>query len=70
MENYLAIWGACLSTILAVIKVFEFWKSRLCVYTSFAFTDEPDRGNEIIIENPSNQGLIIKHWELIWKKKT
>ena len=74
LTTALAIWATALSTVLALIKVWETWKSRLRLSTSYCFADL-DRGNEIIIENPSGTPVMVSYWELLmvsrslWKKR-
>lgn len=69
MENLLAIWGAVLSTGLCLIKIYELWNSRFQVLATYSLSGDPDEGNDIIIENPSDKTLLIGYWELFWRKQ-
>ena len=66
----LALWGAALSTVLAAIKIWEIWKTRVRVEIGYNFTGNDDMGNEVIIRNLSSTPLIITYWELIWRQRT
>jgi hypothetical protein len=64
------MWGAALSTGLAAIKIFEVWRERPRLTTSYSFSSHPDYGeNEIIIENPTKTPVMISYWELLWLKR-
>ena len=65
----LPVWGAVLSTGLALLKVWEFQKSRLKLSTTFYFTSEPEEGNKITVINTSDTPILISYWELIWVKR-
>lgn len=65
----LAIWGAILSTGLAAIKAWEVWRQRIRLTTSYSFASDPDEGNDVIIENPSNTPVMISYWELLWVRR-
>lgn len=60
---YLAVWGAVMSTILAVIKFWETWRDRFKIDTSYYFTSEE---NKIFIRNITTRPIIIAHWELLY----
>ena len=62
--TFLALWGAFLSTLLAVVKLREVWRDRLRIDVGHSFTDHPDIGNEIFIRNLSRYPLILSYWEL------
>ena len=62
----IAWWGAILSTLLAIVKVFELWRDRFRVDVSYNFTGDQTIGNKIIIRNLSNRPLILAHWELLY----
>jgi hypothetical protein len=64
--NPIGLWGAALSTILAVIKGFEIWKARSRITISYNFTSNEGTGNEVIIRNIGPAPIIITYWELIW----
>jgi hypothetical protein len=62
----IAWWGAGLSTLLAIVKLFELWRDRFRVDVSYNFTSSENIGNEIFIRNLSNRSLILTHWELLY----
>lgn len=62
--NYIAWWGAGLSTLLAFIKLWEVWKSRFRVDIGHNFTSEPSIGNNILVRNLSSDPIILEYWEL------
>ncbi len=64
----LAIWGAALSTVLAATKLWEVWKKRFRLSTTYSFSSHPEEGHEIIIENISKTPLMLSYWELLWVK--
>lgn len=68
-SNIIALWGASLSTILALIKIFEMWQSRRKIEVSYAFKGDAEDGNDIIIRNLSGEPFIITYWELIFKDR-
>jgi hypothetical protein len=62
----LTIWGGCLSTILATIKVWEIgWRNRLRLETSF--WNGPDETDEITIVNLSSNPVLVSGWSLAWE---
>jgi len=67
MIEFLAIWGGILSSILGLIKIYEFWKKRPRLFVTRYLTGSPEAGNTITIENPSDHSFIINYWELVWK---
>lgn len=62
--NYIAWWGACLSTLLAAVKVWELWRDRFRVDLGHNFTSDPETGNEIFVRNLSAKPIIIEYWEI------
>ena len=69
MTAILSVWAAILSTVLAAIKLWEMWSTRMRLRTSFSFTGDPQRGNEITIQNPTDTPVMINYWELLWRKR-
>jgi hypothetical protein len=65
-SSLIAWWGAGLSTLLAVVKLFELWRDRFRVDISHNFTGNESIGNEILIRNLSSRPLILAHWELLY----
>jgi len=62
--DVLAWWGAGLSTLLALVKIWEFWRDRFRVEVSHNFAGDPQIGNEVLIRNLSSRPFILTHWEL------
>ena len=62
----IAWWGAGLSTLLAIVKLFELWQDRFRVDVSYNFTGDENIGNEVLIRNLCNRPLILAHWELLY----
>jgi len=66
VKDLVAVWGGLLSTGLAGIKVFEWWRDRDRLDISFGSSSSVEYGNQIQIRNLSNRPIIIKHWELFF----
>ncbi len=64
--TFLAWWGAGLSTLLAVVKLWEIWNDRFRIDVGYNFTGSSDIGNEIFIRNLTNFPVILSYWELLW----
>jgi hypothetical protein len=65
-STLIAWWGAVLSTLLALAKLWELWRDRFQIEISRNFTSSPEIGNEILIRNLSSRAFILAHWELIY----
>lgn len=63
-SNYIAWWGAGLSTLLALVKLWELWRDRFRIDVGFSWTGEPSIGNDIYIRNLSSKPVILTYWEL------
>lgn len=63
-SNFIAWWGAGLSTLLAVVKLAELWRDRFRVEVSYAFNSLPEDGNRVMIRNLTGRPLILTYWEL------
>src|SRR5258706_8642714 len=70
MKDFLAIWGALLSTLLAANTMWQTWKRRSRLEATYSFAADPDVGNEIIIQNPSDTPAMVSYWELFWAHRT
>ena len=55
-----------MSTLLAAIKLWEVWKSRLRLDIGYNFTGSAQIGNEIIIRNLGSTPFLITYWELLY----
>ena len=64
-KEILALWGAGLSTVLALVKMWELWSSRGRIEVSYGFSGGP-YGNNIIIRNLSDKLMILTYWELLF----
>lgn len=64
LSAFLALWASILSTALAGVKIFELWRDRARLETSYSFSAPGHGGNQIIIENPSKTPVLVTYWEL------
>lgn len=62
----LAAWGAMLSTLLAVVRIWETRREGLRLSASYGFHSDPDEGNEVIVLNTSKLPVMVSYWELVW----
>ena len=69
LENisYIAWWGAGLSTLLAIIKLWELWQDRFRVEVGSGFTGHIEAGNDVHIRNLSSTPVILCYWELFYR---
>ena len=67
-KEFLAYWGAGLSTTLALVKFWEIWKSRRRVEIGYCFNSMEGVGNRIIIRNLSGTPFIITYWQLHFRE--
>ena len=65
--NYIAWWGAGLSTLLALIKLWELWQTRFRIEVGRGLTGCVDMGNDIHIRNLSTNPVILCYWELYYR---
>jgi hypothetical protein len=63
--TFLAWWGAMLSSVLAIIKIWEIWRDRFRLDIGYSFADE-SIGNNILIRNLSSRPFILEYWELFY----
>jgi len=68
-QKYLAIWGAALSTILALVKIYEKWEARRIIEITCYFDGRPNVGNRVIVRNISDKQLIVTYWILSFCKR-
>jgi hypothetical protein len=74
-SEVLAWWGAGLSSVLGLIKIYEFWRDRTRIDIGAGSTSSEDIGNSIQIRNLSSRPIILSHWELLyvsgrWPRRT
>ncbi len=55
----LALWGAVLSSCLAIVKFWEMWRDRVRLDIGYSFSSNPDIANSIIIRNLSSKSVIV-----------
>ena len=65
----LAIYGACLSTILALWQFWRAFQERRWISTSYNFRGIEDPGNEVLLINNSPKPLTLYHIELFWGRR-
>lgn len=65
----IAWWGAGLSTLLAVVRLYELWRDRFRVEVSYNFAGNDEVGNEVLIRNLSGRPFILAHWELFYASR-
>jgi hypothetical protein len=68
-KDLAAIWGAILSTILAIQKGYEWWASRFRLETDYEFTDDPSIGHKITIRNLTGRPITIPFREVLSRKR-
>lgn len=66
MSSLIAWWGAGLSTLLAVIKLWELWQARFRLEVGYGFASDENIGNTIHIRNLSNRPMILAYWEVLY----
>ena len=64
--SFIAWWGACLSTLLAIAKLWELWRDRFRVSVSYQLTSDREEGNELFIRNLAQHPVILSYWEVVW----
>ena len=68
MMQFLAAWGAVLSTLLASIKVYELWsQERVRLTASFFCSGRGGQSDKITITNLSKKPLHITSWKIVWR---
>lgn len=62
----IAGWGAILSTLLAIAKLYESWTSRFQVDVTHIFRCDASIGNDIHITNLSGKPIMLEYLELYY----
>lgn len=62
--EWIALWGALLSTVLAAIKIVEWQRDRERLEIDFSSTTNESIGNSIVIRNLYARPINITYWEL------
>ena len=65
--DYVAWWGAGLSTLLAIVKLWELWKDRFRIDIGHGFAGDSTVGNDIHIRNLSGTPIILEYWEVFYR---
>ncbi|MFH7043324.1 hypothetical protein ABT392_13535 [Paucibacter sp. JuS9] len=65
-KDWVAIYGAALSSALGFVKVFELWRDRFRMEVSHSFTSNPEEGNCVLVRNISGSPLLLTYWELYY----
>ncbi|WP_449302244.1 hypothetical protein [Pseudoxanthomonas mexicana] len=68
-KDFVAIWGATLSTVLGVLKVAEYWRDRFRLEIDYDFTNDPSEGNKITLRNLTARPITIPYRELLMRKR-
>ena len=58
-----------LSSVLAILRFWEFWRDRFQIDISYNFVGDPEIGNQILIRNLSGRPIILAYWELQWRRR-
>lgn len=64
--NYIAWWGAILSTVLASVKLWELWRDRFRINVGYSFSSDSEHGNEIYVRNLGSKPIIISYWQVLY----
>ena len=65
-SSIIAWWGAGLSTLLAIVKLWELWRDRFRLEVGYNFASLESVGNTILIRNISSRPLILSYWEVLY----
>ena len=63
--TYIAWWGAALSLLLALIKLWKLWRDRFRIDVDCNLTTMSEIGNQIFVRNLSANPIILSYWELL-----
>ncbi len=64
--TFVVWWGAGLSTLLAVVKLWEIWRDRFQIEVGYNLTGSPEIGNDLFIRNLTTRPAILCYWELLF----
>lgn len=64
ISDWIAIWGAVISTLLATKEIFQWWHDRDRFDASLTTSSNVDAGHNLKITNLSSKTILISHWEL------
>lgn len=63
----LSLWGAFLSTVLGVLKFFEYWNNRFRVRVTWILRGSEEEGHDVSIQNLSSKPLLLEYLEIFSK---
>ncbi len=66
ISTLIAWWGAGLSTLLAIVKLWELWRERFRLDVAGTFASDASVGNSILIRNLSGRPVILSFWEVLY----
>lgn len=67
--DYIARWGARLSTLLTLVKIWELWRDRFRVDIGCTFNSDPNEGNKVFVRNLSGTRMILTDWTLFYRHR-
>jgi hypothetical protein len=67
--DFVAWLGVGLSTLLALVKLYELWRDRFRVEVTYNFAGDEEVGNVVLIQNLSDKPFILAHWELFYASR-
>lgn len=59
-----ALWGAVLSTLMALLRIYELLRDRFRIELLTTVTSDVYEGNTVHIRNLSNRKVLLDYWEL------
>jgi hypothetical protein len=65
-SEIVAWWGGTVSSILAIVRLWETWRDRFRVEVSANLTSLPEIGNEVLIRNLGTRAFILTYWQLLY----
>lgn len=65
-KDWIAFYAACLSTLLACVKLGELWRDRFRLEIGYSFNGLETEADIIHVRNISNKPFILTHWELLY----
>ncbi len=63
-KDWISLWAAVVSTLLAGLKIYETWRDRGRIEASLSTTSSEEHGNDLQIRNLSDKPILIAHWEV------
>ena len=69
LKDFFIVWGAGLSTLLAILKLVEFWRDRFRLEVDYDFSTDPHEGNRIVVRNLTARPITIPYRELLMRRR-